>query len=488
MTVRTRYAPSPTGVPHLGNLRTALFDYLLARHFGGQFVLRIEDTDQTRYDPTAIEGLQESLRWLGIDWDEGPDIGGPYAPYVQSQRLAHYRAAADRLLAQRDAYECWCSSARLDEVRAEQSRNKLPPKYDRRCRDDAGRAAARAEAEAEGRSCVVRFKTPLEGQISLADAIHGETTFDLATIDDFVMLKSDGFPTYHLAYIVDDDMMKITHVLRGDEWLPSAPRHALIYRALGIDPPVIAHVPRVLGPDGAKLSKRHGATSVFEYRDQGYLPDAVFNFLGLVGWSLDDKTEIISRQQFIEHFTLDRIVKNPAIFNIEKLTWMNGVYIREMPEEQLVEVFTERLERDLPAASARPIDRALVGRIAPLIRERVKLLSEVVEYCDFFFTDALTYSRDDLLGKAYAARPADAKVALERAAGVIERGPFVHAALEASLRELAGELGAKAGDLFSLIRVAVTGKRVTPPLFESMEILGQERCLARLRTAMKALA
>lgn len=486
--VRTRYAPSPTGVPHLGNLRTALFDYLLARHFGGQFVLRIEDTDQTRYDPDAVEGLLESLRWLGIDWDEGPDVGGPYGPYVQSQRLAHYRAAADRLIAQDDAYECWCSAERLDQVRAEQARNKLPPKYDRRCREETGRVAARREAEAEGRNCVVRFRTPLDGDVTFADAIHGETTFELATLDDFVMLKSDGFPTYHLAYIVDDDLMRITHVLRGDEWLPSAPRHMLIYRALGIPPPVLAHVPRVLGPDGTKLSKRHGATSVFEYRDKGYLSDAVFNFLALVGWSLDDKTEIISRQQFIEHFTLERVVKNPAIFNVEKLTWMNGVYIREMPEGRLVETFAERLERDLPPRIPRPVDRALVARVTPLIRERVKLLSEVADYCDFFFTDELHYSQDELLGKAYAGKPAEAKVALERAASAVDGASWEHEALEQSLRALAGELAVKAGDLFSLVRVAVTGRRVTPPLFESMEIVGRERCLARLRAAVEALA
>ncbi len=489
MSVRTRFAPSPTGIPHLGNLRTALFDYLLARHFGGQFVLRIEDTDQTRYSPEAVGGLIESLRWLGIEHDEGPDIGGPYAPYTQSERLDLYRAAADRLLAQGDAYECWCSSQRLDEVRADQQRRKVPPGYDRRCREPAGQAAARREAEAEGRSCVVRFKTPSSGEISFADAIHGETTFNVATLDDFVMLKSDGFPTYHLAYIVDDEAMKVTHVLRGDEWIPSAPRHMLIYRALAIEPPVIAHVPRVLGPDGAKLSKRHGATSVFEYRDQGYLPEALFNFLGLVGWSLDDKTEIISKAEFIEHFTLDRVVKSPAVFNVEKLQWMNGVYIREVvPADHLVELFADRLERDLPASIARPLDRALVARIAPLIRERIKVLSEVAEYCDFFFTDELSYSAEDLLGKAYGARSADAKRVLEEAATVAgEAQAWTHDTLEAAYRALAEMLGAKAGDVFSLVRVAVTGRRVTPPLFESMEIVGQDRCQARLRAAIEKL-
>jgi glutamyl-tRNA synthetase len=264
------------------------------------------------------------------------------------------------------------------------------------------------------------------------------------------------------------------------------PRHVLVYRALGIEIPVIAHLPRILGPDGAKLSKRHGATSVFEYRDQGYLPDALFNFLGLIGWSLDDKTEIISREQFVEHFALDRVVKNPAMFNIEKLTWMNGVYIREMPEGELVETFAEWLDSGLPASLARPVDRRLVGRIAPLIRERVKVLSEVVDSCDFFFVDELRYSREELLGKAFAARPDDAATALQRATAVVEAlGEWTHEALEAALRALATELGVKAGDLFSLVRVAVTGRRVTPPLFESMEILGRERCVARLRDAAR---
>jgi glutamyl-tRNA synthetase len=486
MTVRTRYAPSPTGVPHVGNIRTALFGWLLARHHGGQFIVRIEDTDRTRYDPDSVDAICESLRWLGLDWDEGPEVGGDYGPYVQSERLEHYQGAARRLIEQGDAYECWCTPQRLDEVRAEQARNKQPPRYDRRCRTPEGQAAARREAG--DASPVVRFSTPLEGSITLRDAIHGETTFDLATIDDFVMLKSDGYPTYHLAYIVDDDLMKITHVLRGDEWISSAPRHLLIYQALGIEPPVLAHLPRILGPDGSKLSKRHGATSVFEYRDQGFLADALFNFLGLLGWSLDDKTEIMSRDDFVRHFTLDRVVKNPAVFNVEKLTWMNGVYIREMPEGELVEAFAARLERDLPASVARPVDRALVGRIAPLIRERVKLLSEVVDYCDFFFRDDLLYNREELLGKTLGKRPEDAGPALSAAlARIGALAEFTHERLEAEMRTLADELGLKAGDLFSLVRVAVTGRRVTPPLFESMEILGKPRCVERLRRASETL-
>jgi glutamyl-tRNA synthetase len=490
VTVRTRYAPSPTGVPHVGNIRTAIFSYLLARHFGGQFILRIEDTDRARLVPDAVEKIIESLRWLGMDYDEGPLAGGPHGPYVQSERLDGYRAAADRLIAQGDAYQCWCSPERLDRVREEQQRAKLPPKYDRRCRDPQGQAESRAEAMAAGAAGhVVRFKTPLEGAVTLHDAIHGDTTFDLATLDDFVILKSDGFPTYHLAYIVDDADMRITHVLRGDEWIPSAPRHMLMYRALAIEPPVIAHTPRILGPDGTKLSKRHGATSVFDYRDQGYLPDALFNFLALVGWSYDVKTEIMSRDELIERFTLERIVKNPAIFNVEKLTWMNGVYLRDvLSPDDLTDLFVETLERDLPPDIARPISRDLVAQIAPLIRERVKLLSEVEGYCDFFFTDDLSYTTDDLLGKAFRDRAADARSTLESAVSFLDPiTDWTHDVIESALRSLAEERALKPGDLFSLVRVAVTGKRVTPPLFESMEIVGRDRTLTRLRAAIAML-
>ena len=488
-TVRTRYAPSPTGTPHVGNLRTALFSYLLAKHHGGQFVVRLEDTDRARLVPDSIPAISESLLWLGLEYDEGPDIGGPYGPYTQSERLAGYVAAAGRLLAQGDAYECWCSSERLDAVRSEQQRSKQPPGYDRRCRAEACRAEAKREAEAEGRPAVVRFKTPLTGSVTLRDPIHGETAFDVATLDDFVILKSDGYPTYHLAYMVDDEAMGITHVLRGDEWAPSAPRHLLLYAALGIEPPVLAHTPRILGPDGSKLSKRHGATSVFEYREKGYLPEAMFNFLGLMGWSLDDKTEILSKEQFIEHFTLERIVKNPAVFNVEKLEWMNGVYIREvLSKDDLDDRFADRLDADLPVSIVRPVDRGVVGRVTPIIRERIKLLSEVAGYSEFFFTDDLSYSTEELLGKAFVSRSDVAKDALKRSNGVVSQvEPWSHEALEAGLRQLAEELGKKAGDLFALVRVAVTGRKVTPPLFESMEILGRERCVARIAAAVAKL-
>ena len=334
--VRTRYAPSPTGEPHLGNIRTALYDWLLARHYGGQFILRIEDTDQQRYAEGGVEALFSALRWLGLEWDEGPDVGGPHGPYVQSERLELYNSYTDRLLAQDNAYQCYCSPERLAEVRKQQQARKEPPRYDRRCRDLT--PEQRAEAEASGVAPVVRFKTPLTGETVAHDVLRGDIVFKNETLDDFVLMKSDGYPTYHLAAIVDDHLMEITHVIRSDEWLPSAPRHFLIYQAFGWEPPLIAHVSRVLGPDKTKLSKRHGAHSVLDYREQGFLPDAVINFLALLGWSLDDHTEIIDRQTLVQHFDLDRVLPNPAVFNQDKLLWMNGMYIRQMPPETLADV------------------------------------------------------------------------------------------------------------------------------------------------------
>jgi glutamyl-tRNA synthetase len=483
MTVRTRYAPSPTGDPHLGNIRTALFDWLLARRFGGQFILRIEDTDQARYAEGGVENLMAALRWLGLDWDEGPDIGGPFGPYVQSQRLDIYREHADILLAGDHAYECYCSPERLDEVRKAQQARKEPPRYDNHCRDLT--PERRAEAEASGVTPVVRFKTPLEGETRTADALRGEVVFQNATLDDFVILKSDGYPTYHLAAMVDDHLMEITHVLRDESWLPSAPKHFLIYQAFGWEPPVFAHVSRVLGSDRAKLSKRHGAHSVLEYRDQGYLPDALVNFLALLGWSLDDKTDVIPRQTLIENFSIERLIPNPAVFNAEKLLWLNGVYIREMPDEDLADAALPFLERHLGRAA----DRALLLRIVPLIKERIKLLSEIAEMADFFFTDSeLDYTTETLLGKRYASDPAGARAAIEQfTAAAKALDGWSHDALEAEGRRLADQLGVKAGDLFGLIRVAVTGKTATPPLFETMEVLGREVTLERLRAAARRL-
>ena len=483
MTVRTRYAPSPTGEPHLGNIRTALYDWLLARHSGGQFILRIEDTDQQRYAEDAVGALYEALRWLGMEWDEGPDKGGPHTPYVQSQRLDIYHERADWLVKNDKAYQCYCSPERLDQVRKAQQERKEPPRYDRHCRDLT--PAQRAEAEASGVKPVVRFKTPLDGETAAHDVLRGTVVFQNSTLDDFVILKSDGYPTYHLAAMVDDHLMEITHVIRGDEWLPSAPRHFLIYQAFGWEPPLFAHVSRILGPDKAKLSKRHGADSVLEYRDKGYLPDAVVNFLALLGWSLDDHTEIIDRETLIKHFDVDRLLPNPAVFNAEKLLWMNGMYIRQLPDVDLAASTKPYLEKAL----GKPVDDAVLMRIVPLIKERIHLLTEIVEMADFFFTDGpLDYQADTLLDKKFTGRTADAAMALDRViAAAGSASEWTHGALETAIRPLADEIGVKAGDLFGVIRVAVTGKTATPPLFETMDILGREVTMARLKAALERL-
>jgi glutamyl-tRNA synthetase len=489
---RTRFAPSPTGVPHIGNMRTALFAWLLARHTGGQFILRVEDTDRTRFDPNALDALYASLEWLGMDWDEGPRVDGPHAPYFQSERLPLYQDAAKRLIASGHAYECYCTPERLDQMRAAQREAKLPPGYDGRCSTDEGRAQAKADAN--GRPPVVRFRMPDEGVTRVPDLLRDEVVFENVRLDDSVLLKSDGFPTYHLAVAVDDHEMEITHIIRSDEWLPSAPLHVRVFEALDYDLPVMVHVPTVRGPDHAKLSKRHGAQAVLDYRDQGYLPAAVFNFLGLLGWSLDDKTELISRDEFIEHFDLGRLLKSPAVFNIEKLNWMNGEYMRQMPVEQLSALILTQLEQPeaeggLPGSVSRPLDAAYTQRIVPLIRERVKLLPEARDMMAFFYMPAeVDYDIDLLLGKVFRDDRAKAALLLNEALVLSESGlAWTHEALEPAYRELAAQLGVKPGDLFMLMRVAITGRTVAPPLFETMAILGRERVVLRLRDAVGRL-
>jgi glutamyl-tRNA synthetase len=483
MNVRTRYAPSPTGEPHIGNIRTALFAWLLARHHGGQFLLRIEDTDRARLVEDAVNAQMETLRWLGLDWDEGPDIGGPFGPYTQSERVDIYTSHADQLIETDWAYRCYCTPERLDQVRKEQQARKEPPRYDRHCRDLT--ADKRASREAEALPSVVRFKTPLIGETETNDALRGPVTFQNDTLDDFVLLKSDGFPTYHLAAIVDDHLMEITHVLRGEEWVSSLPRHVLIYRAFGWEPPVFAHVSRILGSDKAKLSKRHGAHAALTYREMGYLPEAIVNFLALLGWSLDDHTEIIDRETLVRHFSIERLLTNPAVFNAEKLEWMNGEYIRMMSAQEL----GVRLRPFLEAGIGEGVDAEKLEEIVPLIQERIKVLTDVVEMTDFFFAEGpLEYDSSLLLGKKFKDEPARAAEGVDKTLAAIDGLlSWDHESLEGAIRPLAEEMGVKAGELFGVLRVAVTGKTAAPPLFETMEVLGREVTLERLREARSRL-
>jgi glutamyl-tRNA synthetase len=471
-------------MPHVGNIRTALFNWLFARHHGGTFIVRIEDTDVTRKVEGAVEAILEGLRWLGLDWDEGPEVGGAYGPYLQSQRLELYQEHAQRLVEAGHAYPCFCSPQRLEEMRREQMQRKKPPGYDRRCRDLSQEELDGLKAQ--GTVPVVRFKVPLQGQTTFHDLIRGEVTFENSTLDDFVLLKSDGYPTYHLANVVDDHLMKVSHVLRADEWLSSTPRHRLLYQALGYEPPQWAHLPMILGPDRAKLSKRHGAASLTEFRDRGYLPQAMMNFLALLGWSLDDRTELMGREELVKHFSLERVGKTGAIFSLEKLDWMNGVYLRQLSTQELTDVALPFLERGLPPSIARPLDREYVLKIMPLLQERMRTLSEVAELADFFFLEDLEYEPGLLWGKKLS--PEKAREALAVALEGLEAvKDFDAASLEGLLRPLSQELGLKTGEFFGVLRVTTTGRTAAPPLFQTMEVLGRDRCLGRLRAALAKL-
>jgi len=474
--IRVRFAPSPTGYPHVGNIRTALFNWLFARHHGGTFILRIEDTDTARRVEGAVESIMDGLKWLGLDWDEGP--------VFQSDRLALYHDAADTLVRKGMAYHCFCSSERLEQVRAEQSLQKLPPRYDGHCRmlthDEVARRLAANEPS------VVRFKTPLQGDTVVADLIRGDVTFSNATLNDYVLLKSDGYPTYHLANVVDDHDMRITHIMRADEWISSTPLHVMLYESFGWTPPAFAHLPMILGPDKAKLSKRHGATTVTEYRDEGYLPEALFNFLALLGWALDDKTELFSRDELVAAFSLDRVGKTAAVFNKQKLDWLNGVYIRALTSEDFAHRALPYLERDLPASVGRPLDVGYVSRVAALVQERTKVLSELATLCEFFFVDTLTYPPSELVGKGMDA--AKTHAAMRTVLKDLETTESWNATtLESVVRPDCDLTGLTPKQLFGVLRVALTGRTAAPPLFDTMEVLGKTRCVKRLADAIALL-
>ena len=482
--VRVRFAPSPTGFPHVGNIRTALFNWLFARGSGGSFIVRIEDTDTARTVSGAVDAILDGLSWLGLDWDEGPGVGGRYGPYFQSQRLALYHEAAERLVAQGNAYKCYCPPERLKAMRAEQVKNRRPPGYDRRCRNLSRDECARAEAD--GNKPVVRFKTPLTGETRCHDLLRGEVVFENSTIDDLVLLKSDGYPTYHLANIVDDHFMEISHVLRAEEWLSSAPRHKLLYDAMGFEMPILVHLPMILGADRSKLSKRHGAVSITEYREQGYLPEAMVNFLALLGWSLDDKTEIMSRAELVANFSLPRISRTSAVFNNDKLNWMNGLYIRKLTPREFFQVSRPYLMKDENAAQVLAADEGYIRQILPLIQERTKRLDEIAGLICFFYIKELDYDAESLIGKKMDRE--QAQRALEVAGSELEKLPrFDAASLEARLRPLAEELGLKTGQLFGTLRTAVTGQEVAPPLFGTMAVLERERTLERIGVALERL-
>jgi glutamyl-tRNA synthetase len=486
--VRVRYAPSPTGDFHVGGARTALFNYLFARHHGGSFILRIEDTDQKRFNPEALGWLQRGLRYLGLDWDEGPGIGGAYGPYTQTERLEIYRRYCAQLLDGASAYRCFCTPERMETASKSQQAKGLNPGYDRFCRNlDPAEAARRAAA---GESHTVRFKAPLDGEITVHDLIRGDITFQNSILQDTVLMKSDGIPTYHLGNVVDDHLMEISHILRGDEWVNSLPLHVHLYAAFGWQPPIMAHLPLILNPTGkGKMSKREDRAPdghllpvfVRSFEETGYLPEAMINYLALLGWSFDDKTEIMTRAELIERFGLDRVNASPAVWNYEKLDHFNGCYIRLLPVEDLA----GRLLPFLEAAGYR-VEREKLLAVVPLIRERITRLSDAVAVADFFFLDELApYSTADLIPPK-----GDASLALavlNRARQVLATAGFQRDALEAALRPEAEALGLKPGSMFQPIRVATCGRKAAPPLFETLEVLGRDVCLKRIDQAIQQL-
>jgi glutamyl-tRNA synthetase len=471
-----RFAPSPTGDLHIGSVRTNLYNYLFARQRDGKLILRIEDTDQDRLVAGAIDSIYDGLHWLGITWQEGPQEGGPYAPYVQSERLPLYQKHAQELIEKGAAYYCFCSKERLAALRAEQEARHEVTRYDRRCRNiPTAEAAERAKVEPH----VIRQKVPDEGTLAIDDLVHGRIEWQANTIEDQVLLKSDGFPTYHLAVVVDDHIMEISHIMRGDEWVASVPKHLLIYGAFGWDAPPMAHFPSVLGPDGKKLSKRHGSTAVAQFREDGYLPEALINYLALIGWSPGTEEEVFSMDDLIRLWKIEQVQTAGGKWDKERLDYFNGVWIRKLSVEELV----RRLEPFIPAEW----DRQILKQIVPHIQERMKTLKDAAEQIRFLFTDDIGYEIKLLIPKK-SDRVSTAE-ALARSQAVLEGlEPFTAAVIKPALESLAEQLGWSRKDLAGTIRMAITGRGVGPPLYESLEVLGKEKSLRRIEKARENLA
>lgn len=469
--VRVRFAPSPTGLQHVGGMRSALFNYLYARHNQGDFIVRLEDTDRERFVPEAEQHLFDSLRWLGIMPDESRPTGGKYGPYVQSERLDLYHKYADELVESGWLYPCWCTPERLDQLRIEAQKEKRAFKYDRYCLTNPG------DPE---KPHVLRFKIPDEPKvIAWDDLVFGHVEFKAEDLDDFVAVKSDGFPTYHFANIVDDHLMEISHVMRAAEWLPSTPKHILLYQAFGWKSPQFIHLPQILGPDGKrKLGKRDGAKDILDYAKEGYLPEAVINYLALLGWNEGSGTtqEIYSREELITKFTAERIQKSPAVFDPERLIWMNGHYIRSLSLKEL----GERAKNFWPKSAAKS-DEDYKQHVLSLIQERLKFLNELPDLTEFFFRDP---DPQTILSNTKVEKP-DIQRFLETAIKALKETKFEHDPLETTLRQLADDLGTKPGNLFGVLRVAITGKTAAPGLFETMAALGQATVLRRLQAALK---
>jgi len=479
--VRVRFAPSPTGDLHVGNIRTALFDWAYARHTGGEFIFRIEDTDRERVTDEYIQAAIDTLKWLGLDWDEGPEVGGNFGPYLQSQRLEIYADWAAKFLAQGDAYHCYCSSEELEARREAQKKANVAPGYDGKCREIS--ADDLAKYQGEGRKPVLRMRMP-DGSTTFTDSIRGEVTFDHNFVPDFVLVRGDGSPLYTLAVAVDDVMMKITHVLRGEDLLSSTPRQIRVYQAMGVAPedyPTFAHLPFVMGQDNAKLSKRNGEVSIAWYRDRGFLPEAICNYLALLGWSPGEDRENVTMKELTELFTVERVHSSPARFDMKKLEAINGDKIRLLDLDDLLKRTTPFLIKD-GIITGTPEELAIVKSALPIIQERIATLAEVTPMLKFLFAMNFVIDEQELP----KVKEAQAQDVLKKANEVLQGlSDWNHGAIEAVLRAALIEgMGLKPRIAFGSVRVAITGSHISPPLFESMELLGRERSLARVAAAI----
>ncbi len=484
--VRVRFAPSPTGKLHIGGARTAIYNWAFARAMGGTFILRIDDTDPTRSTEENTQVILRAMRWLGLDWDEGPEVGGDYGPYAQTERLDLYREAAERLLAEGKAYPCFCTPEQLEADRKAAQERKDPFQgYQRRCRDiDPAEARARMDA---GEPYTLRIKVPEgRGDVVIDDAVHGKVVFDAKELDDFVIFRSDGTPTYNFATVVDDALMGITHVIRGDDHLSNTPRQVMVYEALGAPVPTFAHISMILGADGKKLSKRHGATSVEEYRDAGYLSDAFVNYLALLGWSLDGETTVIPRDVLAREFSLERISKNPATFDPKKLDWMNAEYINAMDDATFTdEIMLPQLEAAGISAVRAEHDDAWWNLLASIVRPRTKMPADAASVAAPVFATAATLTYDEKsVAKGLAKEGMGTILDAARVAlGTLPADEWKAAAIDAALEPLPEALDAKKRIVFQAIRVAECGNMVSPPLGETMELIGRDDCLARIDRA-----
>ncbi|WP_210362216.1 glutamate--tRNA ligase [Borreliella garinii] len=486
MSIRVRYAPSPTGLQHIGGIRTALFNYFFAKSCGGKFLLRIEDTDQSRYFPEAENDLYSSLKWLGISFDEGPIVGGDYAPYVQSQRSAIYKKYAKYLIESGHAYYCYCTPERLERIKKIQNINKMPPGYDRHCRnlsDDEVENALIKKIKP-----VVRFKIPLEGETSFDDILLGKITWSNKDISpDPVILKSDGLPTYHLANVVDDYLMKITHVLRSQEWVSSGPLHILLYKAFEWKSPIYCHLPMVMGNDGQKLSKRHGSTALRQFIEDGYLPEAIINYVTLLGWSYDDKREFFSKNDLEQFFSIEKINKSSAIFDYHKLDFFNSYYIREKKDEDLYNLLLPFFQKKGYVSELITLEESQkLKLLIPLIKNRIKKLSDALNMTKFFYEDIKSWNLDEFLNRKKTAK--EVCYILELIKPILEG--FEKRSSEENDKifyDFAENNGFKLGEILLPIRIAALGSKVSPPLFDSLKLIGKSKVFERIKLAQKFL-